>query len=179
MKRHKPLVCICGPSGTGKTAIGRTLESTYGWQPVVSHTTRPKRPNEIDGVDYRFVDERFFKENIRDFDMDLTKFNGYFYGASRQDLFEKDFIVMRLEDAVDLRVHHDLDVLIVWVNGPCREDRKRSEDMAMPRDYNRYHVNHVLNNKEGRSLDWCAGEIVAVLACFHQDDLTVSCRAVE
>ncbi len=50
------LVVISGPSGVGKDAVLAELKNQR--QPfyfVVTATTRPRRPNEIDGVDYHFV----------------------------------------------------------------------------------------------------------------------------
>jgi guanylate kinase len=52
------LVIISGPSGVGKDTIIEALQKR-GHQPpyhyVVTCTTRSRRPNEIDGVSYRFV----------------------------------------------------------------------------------------------------------------------------
>ena len=56
-----PHIVICGPSGSGKTTIIRLGEqSILGlksdiYDPSVSCATRDRRPNEIDGLDYRFM----------------------------------------------------------------------------------------------------------------------------
>jgi guanylate kinase len=58
----KPLlVVISGPSGVGKDA---TLQTNYPFHFVVTATTRPRRPNEVDGVDYHFVSVGEFAEMI-------------------------------------------------------------------------------------------------------------------
>ena len=50
-----------GKSGAGKDHFLRE-DVKEGWKPIVSYTTRPKRPHEVDGVDYHFVDyEGFLK----------------------------------------------------------------------------------------------------------------------
>ena len=55
------LVVLSGPSGAGKDAVRDLLRT---WQlPVhfaVTATTRPRRPEEVDGVDYRFISEAEF-----------------------------------------------------------------------------------------------------------------------
>jgi guanylate kinase len=55
------LVVLSGPSGSGKDAVRDLL---MAWQlPVhfaVTATTRPKRPGEVDGVDYHFVSDHEF-----------------------------------------------------------------------------------------------------------------------
>lgn len=64
MGEHKSgtLVVLSGPSGVGKsTLVARALEALPELSFSVSVTTRPPRPAERDGVDYRFVDEDAFE----------------------------------------------------------------------------------------------------------------------
>ncbi|MEJ5248600.1 guanylate kinase [Caldilinea sp.] len=59
------LVVISGPSGVGKDSVIQRLKQTdHPFYFVVTATTRPKRPNEIDGVDYHFVSVGEFAEMI-------------------------------------------------------------------------------------------------------------------
>lgn len=51
------LFILIGGSGTGKTTTERMLNEK-GFPSVISHTTRAPRENEVDGVDYHFVDKR-------------------------------------------------------------------------------------------------------------------------
>jgi guanylate kinase len=61
------LYVISGPSGTGKsTVIRRLLEVRPHLVFSVSCTTRPPRPGEVDGRDYRFVSEREFAKLVED-----------------------------------------------------------------------------------------------------------------
>ncbi|HEX9923521.1 MAG TPA: guanylate kinase [Anaerolineae bacterium] len=64
--RENPLlVVISGPSGVGKDmTINRLKEMGYPFHFVVTATTRPKRPNEVDGIDYFFVSISDFAELI-------------------------------------------------------------------------------------------------------------------
>ena len=55
------LFVVSAPSGAGKTTLTRALSSVDDRLSVsVSHTTRPQRPAELDGVDYHFVSPREF-----------------------------------------------------------------------------------------------------------------------
>lgn len=55
------LFIVSAPSGAGKTSLLKALiEVNDGLRVSVSHTTRPKRPGETDGVDYHFVDSDTF-----------------------------------------------------------------------------------------------------------------------
>jgi len=50
------MLVLSSPSGAGKTSLARQLLEMDGEiAPSVSVTTRPRRPTELDGVDYRFV----------------------------------------------------------------------------------------------------------------------------
>jgi len=59
------LVVISGPSGVGKDAtLNLMKQSNFPFYFVVTATTRPKRPAEVDGVDYHFVSVGEFAEMI-------------------------------------------------------------------------------------------------------------------
>ena len=59
------LVVLSGPSGVGKDSVILGLkESGYPFYFVVTATTRPKRHNEVDGIDYHFVSVGDFAEMI-------------------------------------------------------------------------------------------------------------------
>jgi guanylate kinase len=58
---HPLLVVISGPSGVGKDAtVQRMKERGYPCHFVVTATTRSRRPNEVNGVDYYFVSDADF-----------------------------------------------------------------------------------------------------------------------
>jgi guanylate kinase len=61
------LYVVAAPSGGGKTSlISALLEMDDRIRLSVSHTTRPPRPGESDGVHYHFTDEPTFLELIRE-----------------------------------------------------------------------------------------------------------------
>ncbi|QBQ56393.1 guanylate kinase [Nitrosococcus wardiae] len=56
------LFVVAAPSGAGKTSLVKALvDSMAGVCLSVSHTTRPPRPGERDGVDYYFIDDATFE----------------------------------------------------------------------------------------------------------------------
>lgn len=56
------LFTVSAPSGAGKTSLVNALiEQCEGLLVSVSHTTRPRRPAEVDGVNYNFVSEPAFR----------------------------------------------------------------------------------------------------------------------
>ena len=67
-RSQKPLlIVISGPSGVGKdSVINRMKERGLPFRFVITANTRPKRPDEIDGVDYFFVTHEEFERMIED-----------------------------------------------------------------------------------------------------------------
>ena len=60
------MVILSSPSGVGKTTITKKIQQKYSsFKISVSHTTRSPRSNEVEGVDYYFVDLKKFKELIK------------------------------------------------------------------------------------------------------------------
>lgn len=60
---------VSAPSGAGKTTLIRSTladngPALEGVKFSVSHTTRPPRPGEVDGLDYHFVDESVFRRML-------------------------------------------------------------------------------------------------------------------
>lgn len=88
------LIIISGPSGVGKDTIidelrrqerasGREDDRQY----VVTVTTRPPRPGEVDGVDYKFVsrDEFLRIRDARGF-LEANEVHGNWYGSPRDQV---------------------------------------------------------------------------------------------
>jgi guanylate kinase len=64
-QRRGLLIVLSSPSGAGKSTISRMLlEADDNITMSVSATTRPKRPGEVEGVDYHFVDTNEFERLI-------------------------------------------------------------------------------------------------------------------
>jgi guanylate kinase len=85
IKRRSLLLILSSPSGAGKTTLARRLaESNPDLFLSVSVTTRAPRPGEVDGYDYRFVDEATF-ERMRDQDafLEWARVFDNFYGTPR------------------------------------------------------------------------------------------------
>jgi len=80
------LFVVTGPSGAGKTTlIKHLIEEHSDLHFSVSFTTRPARKNEVDGKDYRFVDEKTFFQMVKSNDLlEYAEVHGYYYGTSKE-----------------------------------------------------------------------------------------------
>lgn len=67
MSKSPKLIVISAPSGTGKTSVIKEILKKNSDKLIfsVSATTREKRANEIDGVDYYFLSEEEFKKKLK------------------------------------------------------------------------------------------------------------------
>lgn len=86
----KKIIILTAPSGAGKTTIKtRMLQQMADRLSFsVSVTTRKKRDGEIDGVDYFFVDEANFKNNIEQhqfIEWEMV-YPGMYYGTSIEEI---------------------------------------------------------------------------------------------
>jgi guanylate kinase len=84
--RRGLLLTLSSPSGAGKTTLTRNLiEQDHSIRLSVSVTTRPRRPSEIDGVHYRFIDIADFHEMRERGDLlEWAEVHGNFYGTPRR-----------------------------------------------------------------------------------------------
>jgi len=83
--RQSTLYILSAPSGGGKSSLARSLAGrSENIVTSVSHTTRPQRPGETDGVDYFFVDLAQFEQMVKDEGfLEYAKVFDHFYGTSR------------------------------------------------------------------------------------------------
>lgn len=79
----KKIIIIAGPSGVGKTTVSNYLQEKYNIPRVVTHTTRPMRKGEVDGVSYYFENNASF-EKLHFFEH--VKYGDYQYGSSKEAL---------------------------------------------------------------------------------------------
>jgi guanylate kinase len=83
-------VVLAAPSGVGKTTIARSLVDTEDdFAFSVSATTRPRRPSEVDGVDYWFLTETQFMGMVENGEFaEWAEVHGNLYGTPRESLRE-------------------------------------------------------------------------------------------
>jgi guanylate kinase len=84
-QRRGLLIVLSSPSGAGKSTIAHMLlDADPDVTMSVSATTRPKRPGEVDEVDYHFVDDAEFDRMIADGEfVEWANVFGHRYGTPK------------------------------------------------------------------------------------------------
>lgn len=124
------LFCFIGPSGVGKTTIECQLANAHETiERAVSHTTRPMRDGEEEGIEYHFVDE------MPDDLVEEVEYGGNQYGLSESEFMpaledNKDVVVTVTEEGADelehiLSEHIELDVHRILILPPSKDELKK------------------------------------------------------
>uniref|UniRef100_A0A8K9XIM8 MAGUK p55 scaffold protein 7a n=1 Tax=Oncorhynchus mykiss TaxID=8022 RepID=A0A8K9XIM8_ONCMY len=82
--KHR-LVVLVGPAGVGLNELKRKLliSDPRHFSVTVPHTSRPKRNQEIDGVEYHFISKNIFETDIQNNKfVEHGEYNGNYYGTS-------------------------------------------------------------------------------------------------
>ena len=97
------LYIVSAPSGAGKTSLVKALLDAQPQVRVsVSHTTRPMRPSEVDGVNYHFVSREKFLERLQhDEFLEHAEVFGNLYGTSQR------WVEQTLDEGYDLILEID------------------------------------------------------------------------
>jgi guanylate kinase len=137
------LVIVSSPSGAGKTTLCHRLMDEFpnlGFS--VSYTTRRPRPNERDGVDYRFIDADTFVRMAEAGDFaEWAEVHGHRYGTPRAAVAEalehgKDVLFdIDWQGGEQLKRKFAGDAVMIWVLPPTLEVleerlRRRATDSA-------------------------------------------------
>ncbi len=84
--RRGLMLVLSSPSGAGKTTLSRMLlKADRGVELSISVTTRPKRPGEVDGRDYHFIDQPRFDAMVKSGRLlEWAEVFGHRYGTPRR-----------------------------------------------------------------------------------------------
>jgi len=189
------LIIISGPSGVGKDTIieaMRRLPTAAAYHYVVTCTTRPSRPGEVDGIHYRFLTPAAFAA-LRDEDgfLEWAEVHGNWYGTPRDSvraaLAAGRDVVLKIDvqgaETVKKKVP---EALLIFLVPPSMQElfrrlqsratesadelevrqRNAAIELARREDYD-----HVVENTTGE-VDLTAVRIVGLIADAHRDHAT-------
>jgi len=180
--RRGLLIVISGPSGVGKdTLIHRLLKRDPNLGKSVSFTTRPRRPDEVQGVDYVFTSREEFEKAQRDgLLLESAEYDGNLYATSATQVDElrsagRDTILkIDVQGAEQVRKLVP-DALFIFIAPPSMEDLERrlekrqtesARDIAARREIAKTEMSyaprydHVVTNDD---VDRAADEVLRII----------------
>jgi len=131
---------VTGNTGTGKTTVTKYLNEFYEMPKVITHTTRPPREGEEDGVDYYFESNDCFDKNHF---LESVAYSGYRYGSSVEGLeraWEKNQLITIVLDPLGAVTYlQDLpagEVVVIYLDVSERAEllqrlEKRGDDVSL------------------------------------------------
>ena len=126
------MVILSSPSGVGKTTLTKKIQQKYqSFKISVSHTTRPPRSNEVDGIDYHFVTPERFKKLIKEKKFyEYAKIFGNYYGTLKQEvdnIFKMNDLIFDIDwqGTKQLSKFNNLNLIKIYLITENKEELKK------------------------------------------------------
>ncbi len=127
------MVILSSPSGAGKTTISKKIQQKYqNFKISVSHTTRKPRPNEVEGIDYYFINQKDFKNKIKNNEFyEYATIFGNYYGTSKESVLNllknKNDVLFDIDwqGTQQLSKFKELNLLKIFILPPSKEELKK------------------------------------------------------
>lgn len=116
------MIILVGESASGKSSIEKYLMDNYGYNKIVSYTTRQPREGEVDGVDYHFIDKSQFRRlKLQGFFAETAIYNDWYYGIAKKDCTNDKIAVLTPHGLRQIKRIQDIDVTSFYINVPRKE----------------------------------------------------------
>ena len=119
------MIILVGKTCSGKSSVAEILRTRYGYERIVTYTTRPPRENERNGVEYHFISqEEFERLKSEDFFFETTSYDvasgeTWYYGTPKYALKNGSCIVMNPEGMKKVKKMLDpdaYDIKVIYLN---------------------------------------------------------------
>ena len=179
------IIVLLGASGSGKSTIENQLSTQYGFEKIVSYTTRQPRNNEENGKDYWFIDNDTFREIMnRDLFAEHDEYSqNRLYGTLKSDYVDGNKVVVLTpnglrqlkkncpnEDILTVLVEASLGTRVKRYIDRCGVDKFNFDDKneiasRVERDYSMFlglekEVDLVIHNDEGTNISDLVSDIL-------------------
>ena len=179
--------CIFITGNCGKDSIQKYISDNYNYQMVISHSSRPMRPNEDEGNPYYFITRKQFEDMIKQNEfIECRKYNTlvnnvndvWYYGVSKNsiDLTKNNYIVvLDILGLIEIKKYFKDNVIsfFIDVDEPIRKQRAINRQGFDPTEWDRRYQDdiksfsqEVINKEvdyiiENYDFDKCVSEILS------------------
>ena len=187
------VVAIMGKAGSGKDTLLHEIfkNQNQNFKEIISCTTRPPREGERDGVNYHFLNDEQFLNQVRRGEMlEYTEFRKWYYGTSMNnlDVNKINIGVFNPSGVGQLAQAKNVEVLIFEINCSDKERLLRQLNREVSPDVNeiirRFHTDnedfefermnsmvkdkwhYIINNDATVELNAAASEIISVIEAW-------------
>ncbi len=114
------MLMLVGKSCSGKTTIANEIKQ-LGLKEIVSYTTRPPRPGEVEGITYHFITKEDFLDKKRQgFFAETVSYNvasgeTWYYGSAVEDLSDDKVIIVNPHGLEQLRKIKSLNPVAFYI----------------------------------------------------------------
>ncbi len=156
------MLVMIGASASGKTEIAKILIKDHGFSKMITNTTRPPRPDEIDGVDYHFLDTlTFLNHKEAGVFIETVVYNDHWYGTAFQDTAPNKVLIVDPQGANVIHRKLGDQAVFFYIESPENLRRfrmiKRGDDpeiveQRIEKDAYRFHqyaldhIDHIIEN---------------------------------
>ena len=145
----KPILILMGKTNSGKSTIAKYLIDNCGFNNVITYTSRPKRDNETNEVDYYFVNKNIFTDKILKGDfIEYRKYNAlvdnvkdvWYYGLEKEnnniDLSKNNVLILTYDGALKALQYFGVqNCEIIYIYSPSSILEERAKQRC---DYNEH-----------------------------------------
>lgn len=178
------MIVLVGESASGKSSIEKHLVNNYGFNKIVSYTTRQPRNGEVDGVDYHFITRsQFCRLKEQGFFAETAIYNDWYYGVAKKDCTDDKVAVLTPHGLRQISKIKDINIISFYINVPRRDRlikilqrgdnieesyRRNLSDVGMF-DGIQDEVSHVINNfRYSRSIEEISKEIMIYILTHNK-----------
>lgn len=188
------VIGIIGEAGSGKDTIMNKVVYEAGPAPTsifhvpISCTTRPPRDYEKNGKDYFFLTNEDFAGYVLENNfLEVSEFNGWFYGTLKSQLSEEkiNIAVLNPQGVESMLLHNDIKLKIFYLDVPGKirliRQLQREEDPDISEIYRRYMADDEdffdlpfkherLPNKNNVDLEYSVNRILSFARTWTEND---------
>jgi guanylate kinase len=94
------MLVMIGASASGKTEIAKIIIQKYGFEKMVTYTTRSMRLGETNGVDYHFISDEEFHNKMKNAEfLETTQYNNHLYGTALKNIGDDKVLIVDVNGA--------------------------------------------------------------------------------